>query len=563
MINIKQQLASLVTGYPVEEVEGLLSDIEDNSLGDYALPCFKFAKQQRLSPNIIAQQIASSIQPNVLIDKVCSVGGYCNFYLNKQYVTTQIVSQVVCQSDYGNSSLGQGKTICIDYSSINIAKPFHIGHLGTTAIGSCLYKVYKALGYNVVGINHLGDWGTQFGKLIVAYNKWSDKETILKGGLRALQDIYVRFHVEAEKDDSLNDQAREWFARIEQGDKSANELFNFFKDITLCEVKKLYQRLNVTFDSWNGESFYNNLMPDAIKFLEEKNIVTTSDGARVVDLSAYNMPPCLLVKSDGASLYATRDITAIMYRKATYDFYKCLYVVAYQQNLHFKQVFKVIELAGLPYADSLVHVAYGMVSLEEGSMSTRKGNTVWLEDVLNRAVDKARSIIEDKNPELPNKAEIAEQVGVGAVIFSALCNSRIKDITFSFDRVLSFEGETAPYLQYTHARCCSIFEKAGMSYYARCAHDHSVYDNVESVELAKLINKFPQVLVEVGQRYEPSILSCYLIDLAKSFNKYYLSQKMLCEDLGKQNARLDLAKSVQITLNKGLTLLGIACPTKM
>lgn len=536
----------------------------DDSMGDYSLPCFKFAGMLRKSPVMIAEQLKNDFVCDKYICDVKAVNGYLNFYVNRSEMLTDTVCEILNKGEeYGNSTEGNGKTICLDYSSVNIAKSLHIGHLGTTAIGGSLYKLFGALGYHVVGINHLGDYGTQFGKMIVAYKLWGNDETIKEEGVKALQDLYVRFHREEEEHPELTEQARQWFVRIEKGEEEAVRLFEYFKKITLDDVKVVYDRLNVKFDSWNGESFYNDKMDKPLQFLESKGLVTVSDSAKVVDLSEYNMPPCLLVKSDGSSLYATRDIAAAFYRKETYNFDKCLYVVAYQQDLHFRQIFKVLELAGLPWAKDMVHVAYGMVSLEEGSMSTRKGNTVFLKDVLDKAVAKSMDIICAKNPDLPNKEKVAEQVGVGAVIFSALENARIKDITFTFDRVLNFDGETAPYLQYTHARCRSLFTKAGMSYLTRIARDYSGLDDVETLRLVKLLRNFPNIVSDSAYKYEPSILSKYLIDLAQAFNRFYIGHRVICEDLSIQNARLSLVECVQLVLRKGLALLGIEAPEQM
>ena len=455
-----------------------------------------------------------------------------------------------------------GKTVCLDYSSINIAKPFHIGHLLTTAIGGSLYRIYKRLGYDVVGINHLGDWGTQFGKMIVAYLKWGDEKEVEKRGVHALVELYVRFHKEAEKDPKLDDEARAWFKKIEDGDAEALRLFEYFRSVTLKDVNKVYERLGIKFDSYNGESFYNDKLDGVVELLKEKGLLAESEGAKIVDLSAFDMPPCLILRSDGASLYATRDLAAAIYRKNTYGFDKNLYVVAYQQNLHFKQVFKVLELCGFTWAKDCVHVPFGMVSLEGGaSLSTRSGNVVYLSDVLETAVLKAEKVIEEKNPALENKREVAEQVGVGAVLFMALSTSRIKDLVFSYDKALSFDGETAPYLQYTHARCRSVRDK--------CADvkldgiDYSVLSDEASASVVLLLNRYEDVIKDAAEKYEPSILSKYLIDLAQSYNAFYVGHRIAGEEERVTKARLALSECVRKVLKDGLGLLLINAPDKM
>ena len=446
-----------------DEIYAMLALPPNTETGDFALPCFKLAKTMRKAPALIAEELKSAYPADdKLVSEVSAVNGYLNFKIDRAFWARETLGEILEKRErYGASDEGKGKTVCIDYSSVNIAKPFHIGHLSTTVLGSALYKLHKFLGYTPVGINHLGDYGTQFGKLISAYKRWGKKEDIEKGGLRALNALYVRFHEEAEKDGSLNDEARAYFKKIEDKDEECVALFEWFKELTLKDVGKIYELLDVHFDSWAGESFYNDKMQPVIDELSEKGLLVESEGAKIVDLEAYGMPPCIILRSDGASLYATRDIAAAIYRKKTYDFYKCLYVVAYQQNLHFKQFFKVLELMGKEWAKDLVHVAYGMVSLEEGSMSTRKGRVVYLKDVIDKCVEKALSVITEKNPSLENKEEIAKTVGVGAVIFGALYNSKIKDITFSYDKVLNFEGETSCYVQYTCARANSVLAKGG------------------------------------------------------------------------------------------------------
>ena len=565
MFNYKKHIASkLSVPLSAAETEDLIVETSDDLFGDYALPCFRLARVMRMSPVAIAERLAADFPLDEHIVKVEAVNGYLNFFVNRLELTWEVISDVfAARGCYGNSDVGKGKTVCIDYSSVNICKSFHIGHLSTTAIGSALYKIYNALGYNVVGINHLGDYGTQFGKMIVAFKLWGNREIAERDGVAELQRLYVKFHQEEPSHPELTEQARAWFARIEKGDPEANELFEFFKRVTLDEVAKIYRRLNVKFDSWNGESFFNDKMAEPLQLLRDKGLIAESQGAQVVELSDYGMPPCLLVKSDGSSLYATRDIAAAIWRKKEYDFDKCLYVVAYQQNLHFKQFFKVLELAGFDWAKDLVHVAFGMVSLEDGAMSTRKGNVVLLKDVIDKAVAKANDIIADKNPNLPNRDKVAEQVGVGAVLFSALENSRIKDIVFSYDRILNFDGETSPYLQYTYARCNSILEKAGDYKSSDVSGDYRALDNPETLRLIKLIGSFPQTVLDAAAKYEPSLISALLIDVAQAFNRFYIAHRVISDNVAEQNARLQVVEATAAVLKRGLALLGIEAPSQM
>lgn len=562
-MDYKKQIAELIKidGVTTEEIYSSLAPTPDLTRGDLCLPCFKFSRALRLAPPAIAQKLKDGTEFSRLdfISDIKIDGGYLNFYFNREKVVKDAIetlNRTACRPHEKN-----GKTICIDYSSINIAKPFHIGHLLTTVIGGSLYRIYKYLGYNAVGINHLGDWGTQFGKMIAAYLRWGDDADIEKRGVRALLDLYVRFHAEAEKDPALDDEGRAWFKKIEDGDAKALAIFGKFKEITLKEVKKIYDRLGITFDSYAGESFYNDKMQPVIDDLRKKGLLTESEGAEVVRLDDYSMSPALILKSDGATLYATRDLAAAVYRKKTYDFYKCLYVVAYQQNLHFRQLFKVLELMGYDWAKDCVHVPFGMVSLEgQGALSTRKGNVVFLDEVLDTAEKKALDVIEQKSPDLKNKEEIARQVGVGAVVFGALANSRIKDLAFSYDKALSFDGETAPYLQYTHARCCSVIEKAGE---VNAAPDYSVLTDDDSFALATRLVAFDQAVVTAGERYEPSVISGYLLDLAKLYNRFYLSSRILGEPAPVQSARLALTRLTRDVLKTGLGLLLISAPTAM
>lgn len=522
-------------------------------MGDYALPCFKLSKTMRLSPIAIAAKLESEFVPDDVISECKAEKGYLNFKINRNNFAKEVIDKILSEREfYGSGNFGNGKTICIDYSSINIAKPFHIGHLSTTVIGSALCKIYKFCGYNVVGINHLGDYGTQFGKLIVAFKNWSSLEKVTEGRLEELSRIYVKFHEEAKIHPELEDEARHYFKLIEDGDAESNKLFELFKKITLEEVDKIYKLLNVSFDSYAGESFYNDKMAPVVSELQQKGLLVESNGAKVVNLDEYDMPPCLILKSDGSTLYATRDIAAAIYRKNTYDFYKCLYVVAYQQNLHFKQFFKVLDLMGKDWAKDLVHVAYGMVSLESGSMSTREGKVVLLQDVLDKTIKKAQRVIEEKNPNLVGKEEIAKKVGTGAVIFSALCNNKIKDIVFSYDRILSFEGETCPYVQYTVARCNSVIKKCGIG------GAYAIPEmNSDEYALISVLGKFADAVKSAGEKYEPSIVTRYALELATAFNKFYISCKIACEDENLKNFRLALTDCVKTVLTNALTLLGI------
>jgi len=550
-----------VEGVTEDEIAQSIAVPPDTSMGDYALPCFKFSKAMRKSPVLIAQSLQERFPSDDVIAETKAVNGYLNFKINKKGLARDVLARIEREGErYGSSEIGKGKTVCIDYSSVNIAKPFHIGHLSTTVLGGALYRIYRFLGYRTVGINHLGDYGTQFGKLICAYKKWGVKEEVERGGIHAINDLYVRFNNEATEE--MEAEAREYFRLIESGDREANELFEWFKSLTLAYVKTIYDKLHITFDSYAGERFYTDKMQPVIDELQEKGLLVESNGAKIVDLEAYGMTPCLILRSDGASLYATRDLAAAIYRKNTYDFDKCLYVVAYQQNLHFKQVFKVLELMGKEWAKDLVHVAYGMVSLEDGAMSTRKGKVVWLEDVISRCVEKAYSVIEEKNPALENKEKIAETVGVGAVVFSALYNNKIKDIVFSYDKALNFDGETSVYVQYTCARAISVLQKADAEGYSPA--DSQTYEPcAQEVELLKSLAEFPDVVQAAAEKYEPCYVARFCMDVAQKFNKFYFDCKILQEQDEVRSFRLLLVKSTLTALTNALTLLGIGVPEKM
>ena len=562
-MNYIEEISKLIKieGIGEEEIASWLTVPPERDLGDYALPCFRFAKALRKPPVKIAEELAAEIAGAPFLKDVRAVNGYLNFFIDRNDFTQKTLREILSAGvSYGESGEGEGKTICIDYSSINIAKPFHIGHLSTTVIGGALVNIYRKLGYRVVGINHLGDWGTQFGKLISAYKRWGSREEVEKGSIREMLRLYVKFHDEAEKDESLNDEARAYFKRIEDGDEECLALFNWFKELTIREVQKIYDLLGVKFDSYAGESFYNDKMQPVVDELEKKGLLKTSEGAKVVDLEAYGMPPCLILKADGATLYATRDLAAAFYRKKTYDFAKCLYVVAYQQNLHFQQVFKVLELMGCEWAKDMVHVAFGMVSLEDsGSLSTRRGNVVFLEDVLQQAIAKAKEIMLEKTPDMKDPDETAKRIGVGAVIFSTLSANRIKDIVFSFDKVLNFDGETGPYVQYAYARCSSVLEKAKPELEKMRFENLSPYET----DLVNLLGTFPKTVKSAAEKYEPSYVTRLMAEVAKSFNKFYFECRIIGEEEGIMHRRLGICAAARSVLASGLGLLNIQTVEKM
>lgn len=564
-MDIKQNIAKTIAanvGTDAAELCEWLETPPNPDMGDVAFPCFKLAKTMRKAPNMIAASLAPALGEINGISRIEPMGGYINFFADKTSFARTTLERVLDEgARYGGSDVGSGKTVCLDYSSINIAKPFHIGHLSTTAIGNALRRIYDHLGYKTVSINHLGDWGTQFGKMILAYKLWGDKETVEKGGVRAMMQLYVRFHDEAEKDDSLNDSARAWFKRIEQHDPEAVEIFEWFKAITLKEVGKTYDLLGIKFDSYAGESFYEDKMQPVIDELREKHLLKVDNGASIVDLSEYSMPPCLILRSDGATLYATRDLAAAIYRKNTYDFDKLLYVVAYQQSLHFKQIFKVLELMGKDWVKDCVHVSFGMVSLTDGTLSTRHGRVVFLEDVLNAAIEKTLDVIKEKSPDLEDKETVARQIGVGAVVWGVVYNGRIKDIVFSWDKALNFDGETGPYAQYTHARCCSVLRKSGG--YDRAKIDYSALSDEASSALVKAIAEFPAAVSEAAEKYEPYIISRSVINVCSCFNKFYYDNRIMDENEGVRNARLALTDAARNVIKTGLYLVGLEAPEKM
>ena len=547
-------------GLQSAEIAAALEIPPNTEMGDYAFPCFKLSKALRKPPMMISDALAAEIHADYL-SRVESVKGYLNFFIDRATYAEKVVEAVLDQGEsYGSDNSGAGKTVVLDYSSINIAKRFHIGHLSTTMIGNALYKLYKFFGWNAVGVNHLGDWGTQFGKMIAAYKRWGDHDTVAAGGVDEMVKLYVRFNAEAKENEALNDEGRAWFKKIEDGDPEALEIFNWFKSVTLKDAERVYDMLGVKFDSYAGESFYNDKMQPIIDDLRAKNLLKEDQGAQIVDLEPYGMPPALILRSDGATLYITRDLAAAKYRQDTYHFDKSLYVVAYQQDLHFRQLFKVLELMGYDWAKDCVHVAFGMVSFEGQTLSTREGRVVYLEDLLNTAISKARGIIEEKSPELENKDAVARQVGVGAVVFFALYNNRIKDIDFYWDRALNFDGETGPYVMYTHARCCSVLRKAGE---CDAKPDFTALADPEAQDVVRLLEQFPEVLRAALQKNEPSMVTRFSVDLAQAYNKFYYERKVMVDDMGVRAARLMLTRAARQTIAKALELIGLEAPERM
>lgn len=561
---MKNQIIELLvkaTQLDKETVSGILEIPPKPDMGDFAFPCFQLAKTLRKAPPMIAADIAESIGDCDIIDKLEVKGAYLNFFIKKDLFVKNMM-EAASVDNFGASTIGEGKTICIDYSSPNVAKNFHVGHLRTTIIGNALYKIYSKLGYQVERINHLGDWGTQFGKLIVAYKAWGNKEAVEMDGVAELMRLYVKFHDEAAKDESLNDQARAWFTNMEKGDEEALSIWNWFVDISLKEYKGTYNLLGMEFDHYLGESFYRDKTSDVVERLQNANLLKESEGAQIVDLEEYNMAPCLIMKKDGSSIYATRDLAAIFYRKQTWNFDKCLYVTGQEQKLHFAQVFKVVELLGNEWAkDSLVHIPYGLVSLEGAKLSTRSGNIIYAEDILLEAITKVKNTMEEKNPNIENKDEIAKIVGVGAIIFHDLYNQRIKDVSFKWDKVLNFDGETGPYVQYTYVRCASILRS--IEYNENAAIDYSLLLDEEAIALLKEINRFPQVVVDAAEKYEPCIIARFAMDVAQSFSRFYNACRVNVEDDALRNARVKLVSMTKNTLRDALDLLGIQCPEQM
>lgn len=548
---------------PYEEFMGLVEVPPEEKLGDYAIPCFALAKKLRKNPAMIAGEMKEKLleeKETLGITSVESVGAYCNIFLAREEYVKKTMEKLA-GVDFGMEKPGQGKTVCMDYSSPNIAKNFHVGHLRTTVIGNSLYKIHEKLGYKVARINHLGDWGTQFGKLIVAYKLWSSKEQVEKDGIGELLRIYVKFGEEAKENPKLVEEARAWFVKMEQNHPEALEIWEWFKEISMVEFERVYELLGMSFDSYLGESYYREKVPALVALLTEKGLLTESEGAQVIDLSAYDMPPCLILKSDGGSIYHSRDIAAILYRKQTYDFEKCIYVTGLEQSLHFKQIFKAIEVMGYDWHEGLVHVPYGLVSLEGVKLATRSGNIIYAEDILKEAIQRASTAIHEKNPDLQDKEKIAKMVGVGAVIFHDLFNQRIKNVEFSWKEVLSFEGSTGPYAQYTYARAKSILRKCTAAAGEKTDYAALTEDNTYNV--IKVLAGYEDAVQAAAKRYEPSVVARYVISLATAFNKFYHECPIMQAEETVRDARLMVVDMVQKVLKDACGLLGMECPEAM
>lgn len=561
-ILIAQKLKSVLTEQSIEEIAASFEYPADKKMGDIALPCFKLSRILRKAPPMIADSfkelLCADSEISAAFERIESVNGYLNFFIGKGSLVNEL-RDIASNENYGSTDIGKGKTIVIDYSSPNVAKPFHIGHLRSTVIGQSIKNLHKFCGYECVGVNHLGDWGTQFGKLIVAYKKWGSKEKIEEGGIDALTEIYVKFHKEAEENPALEDEARAAFTAMENGDEECLALWKWFIEISINEYKKTYSLIGADFESWNGESFYFDKTDRVVGELREKNLLTVDEGAEIVKLDEYDMPPCLILKSDGSTIYATRDIAAAIYRKETYDFDKCIYVTSAGQSLHFAQFFKVIGMMGYEWAKDLVHVPFGTVSIEGAKLATRTGNVVLLEDIFRIATEKTLEIINQKNPDLADKEEVASAVGVGAVVFHDLSNNRIKDVNFMWDEVLNFDGNTGPYVQYTYARCSGILEKAANEGITGSG-ELCITDDTESA-LIKTLKIFPEKVEQARSDLEPSVIARYLLDVCADFNRFYHDCPVLRADDEKvKNTRVALVKATSIVLNNGLALIGLKRP---
>lgn len=569
MIDYKKEIAKIIGSIVKiddKEIKKMVEKPANNEMGDFSFPCFKLAKELKKSPMIIAQEICEKMKLDAeVFEDIEIVNGYINFFVNKERIIKEVLEEVSNKKEeYGKSTLGAGQNIIVEYSSPNIAKPFHIGHLRNTVIGSSLYNMYKYLGYNTIGINHLGDYGTQFGKMIEGYKRWGQEYNIDENPIEELTKIYVRINDLCKKDDNVLKACRDNFKKLEDGDQYCTEIWNRFREVSLNEFNRIYELLGVKFDSLNGEAFYSDKMPEVEELLRNSGRLVKSEGAEIIDLEEEKMGVCMIKKSNSSTTYATRDLAAILYRARTYDFDKCLYVVAYEQNLHFKQIFEVAKLLGIDekYIKGLQHVPYGMVHLKSGKMSTREGNVIKVEDLLKESIARVKQIIKEKNPEMENLEENARKIGIGAVIFNNVATTIIKDQIFDWDTILNFNGETGPYIQYTYVRTNSVLNNSnGVKDVKKI--DFSVLTDKESLEVVKKIYEFNNVIENSVDKNEPSLLARYLLELAKNYSTFYNNNKILVEDEKTKDARVFLTYSVGIVLKIGMKLLGIEMPDKM
>lgn len=556
---VADTLSAVLPQLDIETIYSLLEKPKSSEMGDIAFPAFSLAKVERKAPQAIATDIVEKLD-TTRFEKVVATGPYVNFFLDKDAISHQVLTDVIAEKDqYGQLNIGQGRNVTIDMSSPNIAKPFSVGHLRSTVIGDALANIHGKLGFNPIRINHLGDWGKQFGMLIVAYKLWGDKTAVEADPISELLKLYVRINAEAEEKPELDEEARQWFKKLEDGDQEALELWQWFRDESLVEFNRIYEKLDVHFDSFNGEAFYNDKMDEAIQILEEKGLLQESKGAQIVDLESYNLPPALIRKTDGATLYITRDIATAMYRKRTYDFVKSIYVVGQEQINHFKQLKAVLKEMGFDWSDDMTHVTFGLVTKDKKKLSTRKGNIILLEPTLDEAILRALSQIEAKNPNLENKEEVAHAVGVGAVKFFDLKTDRDNGYDFDLEAMVSFEGETGPYVQYAYARIQSILRKA--NFVPSTENNYKLAD-AESWEIIKHIQNFSTVVERAGDTFDPSLIAKYAINLAQAFNKYYAHTRILDES-PERDSRLALAYATGVVLKEALRLLGVKAPEKM
>ena len=556
---IASELAKVIDGLDQTAISNLLEQPKSSDLGDIAFPAFSLAKVERKAPQAIAADIAEKIDPSHF-EKVVATGPYVNFFLNKAKISDQVIKEVIKEgADYGQQNEGNGGNITIDLSSPNIAKPFSVGHLRSTVIGDALSNIFRKMGYNTIKINHLGDWGKQFGLLMVAYKKWGNKEAVEANPIDELLQLYVRINAEIENDPALDDEGRLWFKKLEDGDPEATELWQWFRDESLVEFNRIYELLSVEFDSLNGEAFYNDKMDEAVKILEDKGLLKESKGASIVDLDDVNLPPAMIKKSDGATLYITRDIATAMYRARTYNFVKNVYVVGQEQSNHFRQLKAVLKKMGFDWSDDMIHVDFGLVTKNRQKLSTRKGNIILLEPTLQEAISRAQSQIEAKNPDLENKEAVARAVGVGAVKFYDLKTDRRNGYDFDLEAMVSFEGETGPYIQYAYARIQSILRKADFKPSAEATYS---LDDAESWEIIKLLQDFARVVKRAADNYDPSLIAKYAISLAQAFNKFYAHTRILDES-PERDSRLALSYATAVVLKESLRLLGVDAPEKM